>query len=114
MENWTRLVRFRCCEKAFVPAVGIVQYVFSLAVQGKSSTQIVKLLYEEDVPTIMQICKPDKAVQDGKLHIWCSQAVRMILNNGFYLGEMVYGKSLNRFRHSERNTLSLGTERSIR
>lgn len=113
MENWTRLVRFRCCEKAFVPAAGIVQYIFSLAVQGKSSTQIAKQLYEEGVTTIMQIRKPDKAVR-GKLHTWSSQAVRTILNNGFYLGEMVYGKSLNRFRHSDRNTLSLGTERSIR
>lgn len=80
---------------------GIVRYIFSLAlgsddVQGKSSTQIAKQLYEEGVPTIMQIRKPDKAVHDGKLHTWSSQAVRNILNNRFYLGEMAYGKSVRK------------------
>lgn len=79
----------------------IVRYIFSLAlgsddVQGKSSTQIAKQLYEEGVPTIMQIRKPDKAVRDGKLHTWSSQAVRTILNNRFYLGEMAYGKSVRK------------------
>lgn len=79
----------------------IVRYIFSLAlgsdhVQGKSSTQIAKQLYEEGVPTIMQIRKPYKAVQDGKLHTWSSQAVRNILNNRFYLGEMAYGKSVRK------------------
>lgn len=75
---------------------GIVRYIFSLAVQGKSSTQIAKRLYEEDVPTIMQIRKPNKTVRDGKLHTWSSQAVRTILNNRFYLGEMAYGKSVRK------------------
>lgn len=74
----------------------IVRYIFSLAVQGKSSTQIAKRLYEEDVRTIMQIRKPDKTVRDGKLHTWSSQAVRNILNNRFYLGEMAYGKSVRK------------------
>lgn len=75
---------------------GIVRYIFSLAVQGKSSTQIARQLYEENVPTIMQMRKPDKAVRDGKLHTWSSQAVRTILNNRFYLGEMAYGKSVRK------------------
>ena len=74
----------------------IVRYIFSLALQGKSSTQIAKQLYEENVPTIIQIRKPDKEVQDGKLHTWSSQAVRNILNNRFYLGEMAYGKSVRK------------------
>lgn len=74
----------------------IVRYIFSLAVQGKSSTQIAKQLYEEDVPTITQVRKPEKTVQDGKLHTWSAQAVRNILNNRFYLGEMAYGKSVRK------------------
>lgn len=75
---------------------GIVRHIFSLAVQGKSSTQIAKQLYEENVPTITQIRKPGREAQDGKLHTWSSQAIRNILNNRFYLGEMAYGKSVRK------------------
>ena len=75
---------------------GIVRYIFSLAMQGKSSTQIAKQLYEESVPTIRQIRKPNQAAQGGKLYTWSSQAVRTILNNRFYLGEMAYGKSVRK------------------
>lgn len=71
----------------------IVRGIFSLALQGKSSTQIAKHLYEKNVPTITQLRKPGKDTQDGKIHTWSSQAVRTILNNRFYLGEMAYGKS---------------------
>ncbi len=74
----------------------IVRHIFSLAMQGKSSTQIAKQLYEENIPTITQIRKPGKEVQDGKLHTWSSQTVRKILNNRFYLGEMAYGKSVRK------------------
>lgn len=74
----------------------IVRYLFSLAMQGKSSTQIARQLYEENVPTITQIRTPDKEVRDGKLHTWSGQAVRNILNNRFYLGEMAYGKSVRK------------------
>ncbi len=74
----------------------IVRYIFSLALQGKSSTQIARQLYEEDIATIMQTRKPDQVVQDGKIHTWSSQAVRTILNNRFYLGEMAYGKSVRK------------------
>jgi len=74
----------------------IVHYIFSLAIQGKSSTQIARQLYEEGVPTIMQIRKPDKEYADGKIHSWSENAVRKILNNRFYLGEMAYGKSVRK------------------
>ncbi len=72
----------------------IVRYIFSLAMQEKSSTQIARQLYKENVPTITQIRKQGKEVQDGRFHTWDSQAVRKILNNRFYLGEMAYGKSI--------------------
>lgn len=75
---------------------GIVRHIFSLAIQGKSSTQIARQLYEENVPTITQIRKPGREAQDGKLHTWSSQAIRNILNNRFYLGEMAYGKSVKK------------------
>lgn len=75
---------------------GIVRHIFSLAMQGKSSTQIARQLYEENVPTITQIRKPGRETQDGKLHTWSSHAIRNILNNRFYLGEMAYGKSVRK------------------
>ena len=72
----------------------IVRYIFHLALQGKSSTQIAKQLYEENVPTAVQIRNPNKVQKDGKIHTWSAQAIRRILNNRFYLGEMTYGKSV--------------------
>ena len=74
----------------------IVRYIFSLAMQGKSSTQIARKLYEENVPTITQIRKPDKAAGNEKIRTWSGTAVRTILNNHFYLGEMAYGKSVRK------------------
>lgn len=74
----------------------IVRYIFSLAVQGKSSTQIARQLHGENVPTIMQMRKPDKEYTDGKVHSWSESAVRRVLNNRFYLGEMAYGKTVRK------------------
>ncbi|WP_275442963.1 recombinase family protein [Petralouisia muris] len=74
----------------------IVRYIFSLAMQGKSSTQIARQLHEENVPTIMQMRKPDKEYTDGKVHSWSENSVRRMLNNRFYLGEMAYGKSVRK------------------
>ena len=74
----------------------IVRYIFSLAMQGKSSTQIARQLYKENVPTVTQIRKQGKKAQDEKFHTWSSKAVRSILNNRFYLGEMAYGKSVRK------------------
>lgn len=71
----------------------IVRYIFSLAVLGKTSTQIARQLYEENVPTITQMRNPEKKYKDGKVHSWSASAVRNILNNRFYLGEMAYGKT---------------------
>ncbi len=94
----------------------VVRYIFALAmngnaaggdtsgnntfgdssVQGMSSTQIAEQLQREGIPTIMQMRRPDKKAKDGKVHAWSSQAVRNILNNSFYLGEMAYGKSVRK------------------
>ena len=74
----------------------IVRYIFSLAVQGKTSTQIARQLYEENVPTITQMRNPEKKYTDGKVHSWSVTAIRKILNNRFYLGEMAYGKSVRK------------------
>ena len=73
-----------------------MRYIFSLAMQGKSSTQIAKQLYEENVPTITQMRNPERKYTDGKVHSWSVTAVRKILNNRFYLGEMAYGKSVRK------------------
>lgn len=74
----------------------IVRYIFSLAVQGKTSTQIARQLYEENVPTITQMRNPKKKYTDGKVHSWNANAVRNMLNNRFYLGEMAYGKTVRK------------------
>jgi len=71
----------------------VVRHIFSLAAQGKGSTEIARQLQAENVPTIMQMRQPHTIPKDGKKHVWGSQAVRNILNNRFYLGEMAYGKS---------------------
>ena len=82
----------------------IVRYIFSLAMQGKSSTQIARQLYEENIPTITQFRKPDKEYQDGKVRSWSENAVRKMLNDRFYLGEMIYGKTVRK---------SVGSKQSI-
>ncbi|WP_286081685.1 recombinase family protein [Parablautia intestinalis] len=74
----------------------VVRYIFSLAVQGKGSTGIAVQLRREGIPTITQMRRPDKKTEDGKTHAWSSQAVRNILNNRFYLGEMAYGKTVRK------------------
>lgn len=74
----------------------IVRYIFSLAVQGRTSTQIARQLYGEGVPTIAQMRHPERKDTDGKIHTWSANAVRNILNNRFYLGEMAYGKTVRR------------------
>lgn len=74
----------------------IVRYIFSLAEKGMSSTQIAKKLYEEKVPTATQLRFPERK-QVKENHTWSGTIVRSILNNRFYLGEMVYGKSVRKF-----------------
>lgn len=74
----------------------VVRYIFSLAMQGKSSTQIARELYEEGVPTIMQMRKLKRQDTDGKIHSWSPASIRKILNNRFYLGEMAYGKTVRK------------------
>lgn len=71
----------------------IVRYIFSLSVNGKSSTQIAKQLFEEKIPTAQQIRSSWRAEKQKNM-TWSADMVRKILNNRFYLGEMIYGKSV--------------------
>ena len=87
----------------------VVRHIFSLAVQKKSSTQIAAQLQMEGVPTIMQIRRPGKKAEDGKIHAWSCDAVRNILNNRFYLGEMAYGKTMRKSVGSK-NRISIPKE----
>lgn len=82
----------------------IVQHIFSLAMQQKSSTQIARQLCKEGVSTTMQMRYP-KAGREGKSLVWSPSAVRNILNNRFYLGEMTYGKTVRK---------SVGSKKSVR
>lgn len=74
----------------------VVRYIFLLAMQGKGSTGIAVQLQREGIPTSTQMRRSDKKAGDGKKHAWSSQAVRNILNNRFYLGEMAYGKTVRK------------------
>lgn len=74
----------------------VVRHIFDLAMQGKSSTQIAEQLNKEGVPTITQMRNSNRKCADGKIHFWHGNAVRRILNNRFYLGEMAYGKSIRK------------------
>lgn len=71
----------------------VVRHIFSLAMQGKGSTEIAVQLQREGIPTIIQMREPDKKAKDGKKRAWSISAVRNILNNRFYLGEMAYRKT---------------------
>lgn len=73
----------------------IVRYIFSMAAEGMSSGQIAKRLFEERIPTAMQMRYPERQMSN-KNHTWSSTVVRSILDNRFYLGEMSYGKSKRR------------------
>lgn len=76
----------------------IVSLIFSLAMQGKSNGQIAGELFAKNIPTIMQLRRKEKAVADraGRGERWTAGAVRRILSNRFYLGEMEYGKTIRK------------------
>ncbi len=73
----------------------IVRYVFSMAADGMTARQIAKRLFEERVPTATQLRDP-RRVNLKENHTWSGAAVRNILNNRFYLGEMAYGKTVRK------------------
>lgn len=75
---------------------GIVRWIFSMAADGMSSTQIAKRLFEEKVPTTSQLRYETRKPELKEHHTWSGQMVRKILNNRFYLGEMAYGKSVRK------------------
>ena len=60
----------------------IVRYVFAMAADGMSSGQIARRLFEEKVPTAMQLRYPGR---DGlkENHTWSGSMVRRILSNRF-------------------------------
>ena len=73
----------------------IVRHIFSLAEKGMSSTQIAKELIAKQTPTVTQMRHPERKME-REHHTWSNTAVRRILNNRFYLGEMAYGKSVRK------------------
>ncbi len=73
----------------------IVRHIFSLAEKGMSSTQIAKELIAKQMPTVTQMRHPERKME-REHHTWSNTAVRRILNNRFYLGEMAYGKSVRK------------------
>ena len=86
----------------------IVRSVFSMALDGMSSVQIARRLFEEKVPTATQLRCPDRSTLN-KNHTWSSTMVRHILGNRFYLGEMAYGKTKRKYVGSK-NGIALPKE----
>ena len=87
----------------------IVRYIFSLALEGKGSTQIARILNEKGIPTITQMRHPERKDKNGRVQAWDHMSVRNVLNNRFYLGEMVYGKSKRKYVGSK-NGIALPKE----
>ncbi len=73
----------------------IVRHIFSLAGEGMSSAQIARELIARQTPTMQQLRYPMRNRVGGN-QSWSRTAVRGILNNRFYLGEMLYGKTVSR------------------
>lgn len=71
----------------------IVRRIFSLAADGKGTTEIARILHREGIPTAMQMRGINRSTNGEKLS-WSAHKVRRILNNRFYIGDMVYGKSV--------------------
>ena len=88
----------------------IVRDIFSLAYAGNSSIQIARILNEKRTPTAMQMRHPDKRNKDGKIQAWSSHAIRRILNNRFYLGEMTYGRTRRKYVGSKAGVKTPETE----
>lgn len=72
----------------------IVRFIYDLALQGNGVRSIVRILYKNRIPTIMEMRKEN---MHDKLLFWNEGVVRRILNNRFYIGEMVYGKTVRKF-----------------
>lgn len=82
----------------------VVRYIFAMAEEGLSSTQIAKKLHKEQVKTSSQMRYPQrKATKEH--YSWSGEMVRGILNNRFYLGEMAYGKTVRKFVGSSTGVL---------
>ena len=87
----------------------IVRCIFALALEGNGSTQIARFLNEKGIPTKTQIRYPERAKKSGRAQAWDHTAVRAVLNNRFYLGEMAYGKT-KRKHVGSKNGIALPTE----
>lgn len=82
----------------------IVKRIFSLAADGKGTTEIARILHGERVPTPMQM-REIRRRTDRENASWSAHKVRRILNNRFYLGEMICGKSVRE---------SVGSRKAVR
>jgi DNA invertase Pin-like site-specific DNA recombinase len=79
-----------------VPQEGeIIRRIFSMAAIGMSSIEIALLLNQEGVKTPIQFkmeAGETKRSPKGDRFSWSGQSICRILENPFYIGDMVYGK----------------------
>ena len=68
----------------------IVRKIFDMALSGTRIADIMETLQREGIPTPME--SRGRKYGEGRKPVWNHNTVRHILNNRFYLGEMVYNK----------------------
>ncbi|MDC7290395.1 recombinase family protein [Blautia schinkii] len=73
----------------------VVRRIFSLALEGKTSTEISRILNQERINTPLEFRNAKKQINRvplGKKFQWTTAAVCSILRNPVYIGDMVYNK----------------------
>jgi len=81
----------------------IVRRIIDLALDGKKKSEIAKILHKENVPTCSEIRKLKKRNPEHKA-LWTSKYIAKILNNPFYVGHMVIGKTQRKIVGSSKNS----------
>lgn len=76
------------------PAAAVVRRIFSMKMQGKSFSEIAKILNQEEIPSPSRYAgeRGMKKYRDCSHILWQPQAVSRIVYNRVYVGDLVQGK----------------------
>lgn len=76
------------------PAAAVVRRIFSMKMQGKSFSEIAKILNQEEIPSPSRYAGEHgiKKYRDCSHILWQPQAVSRIVYNRVYVGDLVQGK----------------------
>lgn len=70
----------------------IVRSIFSLALEGRTTTEIAKRLNQEKIHTPMEFRMKENQSSHRSAYQWNHSTICLILKNPVYAGDMVYGK----------------------